>query len=217
MSELVEVGNYRREFAVSIERLFENALDWEHLPHLHGHSFSAIEVISADRTGWRSTVTMDDGRAMALDLAIKASGWITRTEADGELVSEIRTIAGIVGPERCSVSVSFHVPGISAERNAAVGAYYERLYATLYDDDERMMIARTEAKRRTPVDRRRTRDVALADGRTVAIPRYCPHQGLPLDSEPDEAGIITCPWHGYRFDVATGACVSGQVCRWQRR
>lgn len=217
MSGLVEVGHYRREFAVSIERLFENALDWEHLPHLHGQSFSAIEILAADRNGWRSTVTLNDGQTMILDLALTASGWVTRTESDGELLSEIRTIADAAGPERCTVSVSFHVAGQFAKRDAAAGAYYEQLYATLYDDDERMMIARTEAKRRSGAERHRTRDVTLADGRTYAIPLYCPHQALPLDAEPDEAGILTCPWHGYRFDVATGTCVSGQDSRWQRR
>ena len=217
MNGLVKVGHYRREFAVDIERLFENALDWEHLPHLHGDSFSAIEIVTADREGWRSTVTLDDGRTMALNLALTESGWVTRTEAGGELLSEIRTTAAAAGPERCTVSVTFHVAAQSAERNAAAGAYFERLYATLYDDDERMMIARTEAKRRSAEEWRRTRDVTLADGRTFAVPLYCPHQGLPLDAKPDAEGIITCPWHGYRFDVATGDNVSGQTCGWQRR
>ena len=217
MSGLVEVGHYRREFAVGIERLFENALDWEHLPHLHGHSFSAIELVAADRNGWRATVTLDDGQTMVLDLTVTPSGWVTHTEADGDLVSEIRTVAEATGPERCSVSVMFHVAGTSAERNAATGVYYERLYAKLYDDDERMMVARAEAKRRPAAEWRRTRDVTLADGRSCAIPLYCPHQGLPLDAEPDAAGIITCPWHGYRFDAATGAGVSDQACGWRRR
>lgn len=217
MSQLVEVGRYHREFAVDVERLFENALDWEHLPHLHGASFESIEMIAANREGWRSRVTLDDGRPMILDLALTASGWVTRTEADGTVVSEIRTIAGATGPGRCKVSVSFLLPRPTAERNAAAGAYFEQLYATLYDEDERMMIARTEATQRSGLERRRTRDVTLANGRTYAVPLYCPHQGLPLDAEPDSAGIITCPWHGYRFDIATGDCVSGQSCRWQRR
>ena len=217
MTELVEVGRYHREFAVDVQRLFENALDWEHLPHLHGDSFSSIEMITADRDGWRSRVTLDDGRPMILDLALTPSGWVTRTEADQTLVSEIRTTAEATGPDACKVSVSFLLPRLTAERNADAGAYFEQLYATLYDEDERMMLARSEATRRPGAERRRTRDVTLADGVTYAVPLYCPHQGLPLDAEPDSAGIITCPWHGYRFDVATGDCVSGQTCGWQRR
>ena len=217
MNDLVEVGRYRREFPVGIERLFENALDWEHLPHLHGQSFAAIELIEASRAGWRAKATLDDGQAFGLELKVDPRGWITRTEAGGRLLSEIHTIAEAIGPERCGVAVTFHVPAKTAEHNAAVGAAYERLYAQLYDDDERMMIARTQARRRSSGEARRTRDVVLADGRTVAIPIYCPHQGLPLDAEPDDAGIINCPWHGYRFDAATGTCVSGHAPGWQRR
>lgn len=33
----------------------------------------------------------------------------------------------------------------------------------------------------------------------------CPHQLGPLqDSEIDAAGHLSCPWHGYRFDLSTG-------------
>jgi hypothetical protein len=41
-------GTYRRELPVSIERIYENAIDWEHLPYLHHNSFSAPQVIDAD-------------------------------------------------------------------------------------------------------------------------------------------------------------------------
>jgi nitrite reductase/ring-hydroxylating ferredoxin subunit len=38
----------------------------------------------------------------------------------------------------------------------------------------------------------------------------CPHQGLPLSvGELCDDGTIECPWHGARFDAATGACVRG--------
>jgi nitrite reductase/ring-hydroxylating ferredoxin subunit len=37
----------------------------------------------------------------------------------------------------------------------------------------------------------------------------CPHFGGPLDDAPvDDRGIVTCPWHGYRFDVRTGRRVT---------
>ena len=217
MNILAKVGTYRRIFDVSIERLFENALDWEHLPHLHGKSFKAIDLIAADRSGWRANVTLEDGQELVLDLRIGASGWVTRTEASGTLLSEIKTVAEAIGPDRCRVSVSFHATPSGAGKAAVVGAAYALLYAELYDEDERMMIARAEAKRRPAAEWRATRDVTLADGRSFSVPQYCPHQGLPLDGDPDAEGIMTCPWHGYRFDVATGRCVSGQASGWRRR
>jgi nitrite reductase/ring-hydroxylating ferredoxin subunit len=42
-------------------------------------------------------------------------------------------------------------------------------------------------------------------GRFYAIDNSCPHRGGPLgDGRLDDA-IVTCPWHGYRYDVRTGA------------
>lgn len=39
----------------------------------------------------------------------------------------------------------------------------------------------------------------------------CPHLLGPLnDSAIDNDGIITCPWHGYRFDINTGANLDGK-------
>lgn len=42
------------------------------------------------------------------------------------------------------------------------------------------------------------------DGTISCIDGICPHQGGPL-AEGDVAGtIVTCPWHGWQFDVTTG-------------
>lgn len=38
----------------------------------------------------------------------------------------------------------------------------------------------------------------------------CPHQGYPLDGglhDLNDAGELTCPWHGWRFELGTGDCV----------
>jgi nitrite reductase/ring-hydroxylating ferredoxin subunit len=41
-----------------------------------------------------------------------------------------------------------------------------------------------------------------AGGEIVVHSAVCPHMGGPLGNAPiDEHGCITCPWHGYRFDV----------------
>lgn len=38
---------------------------------------------------------------------------------------------------------------------------------------------------------------------------YCPHRGVSVDSRDIEAdGLLTCERHGYRFDLATGECLS---------
>lgn len=48
-----------------------------------------------------------------------------------------------------------------------------------------------------------------------AFRNACGHVGLPLDRGlcDEEAGTITCPWHGYRFDSDSGECLSAPGCR----
>lgn len=50
------------------------------------------------------------------------------------------------------------------------------------------------------------RIVALfnVDGRFYALDGICPHQGGPLAKGKLQGCIVTCPWHGFQFDVTTG-------------
>lgn len=51
------------------------------------------------------------------------------------------------------------------------------------------------------------RIVALAnvDGKFYAIDGVCAHQGGPLGRGALSGCIVACPWHGWQFDVTTGA------------
>ena len=42
------------------------------------------------------------------------------------------------------------------------------------------------------------------DGQISAIDGICPHQGGPLADGALEGTTVTCPWHGWQFDVRTG-------------
>jgi nitrite reductase/ring-hydroxylating ferredoxin subunit len=42
------------------------------------------------------------------------------------------------------------------------------------------------------------------DGRFFALDGICPHQGGPLGKGSLAGCIVTCPWHGFQFDVTTG-------------
>lgn len=45
---------------VSLARMYENALDWEHLPFLHSSSFKAINYLESGDWGWRAEVVLAD-------------------------------------------------------------------------------------------------------------------------------------------------------------
>src|SRR5207245_10015549 len=48
--------------------------------------------------------------------------------------------------------------------------------------------------------------VAIANqgGKFYALNGTCPHRGGPLGEGTLEGNLLTCPWHGWQFEVATG-------------
>lgn len=42
-------------------------------------------------------------------------------------------------------------------------------------------------------------------GRISAVDGICPHQGGPLADGPISGNCVTCPWHGWQFDVTDGS------------
>ncbi len=46
--------------------------------------------------------------------------------------------------------------------------------------------------------------IANVDGTLHAIDGLCPHQGGPLGTGSLCGAVLTCPWHGWPFDVTTG-------------
>jgi nitrite reductase/ring-hydroxylating ferredoxin subunit len=46
------------------------------------------------------------------------------------------------------------------------------------------------------------------NGTFAAIENTCCHRGGPLGEGDLEGTIVTCPWHGWQFDVTTGACIA---------
>jgi nitrite reductase (NADH) small subunit len=51
--------------------------------------------------------------------------------------------------------------------------------------------------------------IALAnvDGKFYAINNTCLHRGGPLGEGELEGKVVTCPWHGWQYDVTTGKVV----------
>jgi nitrite reductase/ring-hydroxylating ferredoxin subunit len=64
------------------------------------------------------------------------------------------------------------------------------------------------------------RVVAAADGRRFAVfpvdgafrvtDAECPHNRGPLAEGRVEGGTLVCPWHWYRFDLGSGACLTSR-------
>ena len=61
------------------------------------------------------------------------------------------------------------------------------------------------------------RDFRLREvnGQLVAHQNICPHLLGPLSEFDAASSTVSCPWHGYRFDLASGDCLSpaAATCR----
>ena len=44
----------------------------------------------------------------------------------------------------------------------------------------------------------------VADGQFYALDGICPHAGGPLGVGALAGDVVTCPWHGWQFNVKTG-------------
>lgn len=57
-------------------------------------------------------------------------------------------------------------------------------------------------------------DVLLINikGEIFACENECPHQGAPLQAAIIKEGYISCPRHGYRFDLKNGSCQEHPDC-----
>jgi nitrite reductase/ring-hydroxylating ferredoxin subunit len=46
------------------------------------------------------------------------------------------------------------------------------------------------------------------DDKVYATQDECPHERGPLGEGPIEGETVTCPWHGWQFNAATGECLT---------
>ena len=232
---LVLVSTYERLIGATIERVWENVLDWEHLPWLHHTSFSDITLDQGGDWGWRTWSSPDKSSHIELVVASKTS-YVARSFQFGKQVSEIWTYLND-RDSNTAIRVEFWLPDIDADRRQAVGDLMIGLYTTLWNEDEAMMQERQRrldeklqmVSNATELDLGKPEDIEAAqaagqkvsfyfrgrefclkklDGQWLAHAAVCPHLLGPLGDIPVTDGTVTCPWHGYRFDVQSGACLS---------
>jgi nitrite reductase/ring-hydroxylating ferredoxin subunit len=229
---LTSVATYRRRIGASLDRVWENVRDWEHLPWLHRESFASIELEREDERGWCAQIGLRGAAGAGIRLELAASGdrrYVSRTLAGPGAATEIWTQLAPIDAQRTDIEVEFLVPDVDPGRSDGLGAAYVALYTRLWDQDEAMMqrrsflldAPRTGRVAREPVDLGPAREVEaklplriVFGGRPVVVARVagellaysalCPHALGPLDETPLVDGRVECPWHGKVFDVRTG-------------
>jgi nitrite reductase/ring-hydroxylating ferredoxin subunit len=230
-----------RHIGASLARIWENVLDWEHLPWLHAEAFEAIELVSASALGWRAHVR---GRGsttwsvIEVQIERDALRYVSVTREGAGASAEIWTWLSPEGTDATRVDQAFWLPKTDEARLRRRGVALLALYDVLWAQDEMMMRDREAELRALRGARRHAVRVSLgsldalrarlpasttAGGRRfrvmavgaelVAVAARCPHRLGPLDDAACEGGELVCPWHGYRFDARTGRSTDGHGLR----
>ena len=209
-------GRYRRPVAASLERVWENVLDWEHLPWLHASAFASIELLEASRSGWRARVVSRGGKrehSQLLEVRVEREQlrYVSATLEGAGACSEIWTHLDPRSETCTGIDVAFWIPERDPARAAALGKRLVGVYERLWDEDEAMMQRRTRelavrsAARGVPLELSlgplaalrarlplqvelggRRFRVVELQGELVAHATRCPHRFGPLEDAPIE-------------------------------
>lgn len=234
------LGNYVRKLPVSMERMMENAYDWEHLPFVHQSSFSSIASIETGSWGWRARVGLppsgsDNFQIIELLVDVTKSYWATTVLAGQGEGIQIHTQANRLSSDSIEIDVRFYLPQAPAEpaQSDLILNYLRTQYGQLYDEDLGLMEGRQFAldqkhkRSSTSASREEILIGRVADmnpdqsymielatgsfavrywqGRWITHSAICPHRLGPLGMAPiGSDGTITCPWHGFRFNIESG-------------
>lgn len=229
MADLTQVATYRRTVGASLERVWENVRDWEHLPWLHGESFASIALEEEGGFGWRARVGLPPAsrgtgdpaeREVRIELAVEDErSYVVRTLEGPGAGTEIWTRLAPAGATRTGIAVEFLVPDAGASARRALGKAYVVLYTRLWDQDEAMMQRRARLldARDAPEAASAALDLGPADALPERLPlvvelagrrvRVVEHEGAWL------AHDATCPhWLG---PLEEAAVEQGRVvCPW---
>jgi len=139
-----------------MNRMMENALDWEHLPFLHHSSFSDLKAINFGSWGWRAQAELppagsNNTQVLQLLLDEQKHYWAT-TVLDGfaagvQVHTQANTLNADSDAPKIEVLVDFYFPAAinNDTEKANLLAYMQDQYALLYDEDFDMMAARQNA------------------------------------------------------------------------
>ncbi len=228
---LYPVGRFWRRIKAGIDRIWDNVLDWEHLPHLHSTQFRSVRCIEAGPSGWEIWLcphrAVEPSRLrLQIDRARNRYG--VTTLAGPGIGSVIETALTPIDAHCTDVAVLWSLPVVDPIRRARLAAAYAASYGRLWDEDEAMMQALDAAASQD--GKRQSADfgpcflgswaeirarfpfhvtyegvcyqVTMQGGLIQAVGARCPHGGGPIRG--DAGGDWICPWHGYRFDRHTG-------------
>lgn len=109
-------------------------------------------------------------------------------------ITEIRRVKSLSSCSNNEISVNFVSPFAGADDANWV-------FALKFSELQSGVITALEVSGRSLI-------MTLLEDRVVCYQNSCAHLGMPLDMGTFENGILTCPYHGFKFAAHSGECLT---------
>ena len=152
-----------------MDRVWENVLDWEHLPWLHRSSFNYVELEACGDWGWRTWSNVEHSEHVELVVDKPNNKYVARSYRENSQRSEIWTYLTPTDSET-DIHVTFNVADVDPTRKDSLGELYLSLYSKLWDEDELMMQERQEQLDHRFTRREQSREVNLGSKSELKLP-----------------------------------------------
>jgi len=180
---------YRREIGASIDRIFENVFDWEHLPSPHDTYFTSIERLDGGDWGWRVRLsrppsTPDREQVLRLELDREQQRYTAVFEAGIGQGTRFWTLLTPLDPHRTAIEVRYYLPESRPDRLSMLGTKYLASCEQLWTEDEAMMrhreMAEARARAWAAAPRPPALPVPLGPRATLSLPIAVEFAGRPF-------------------------------------
>ena len=212
-------ATYRREIGASVDRIFENVFDWEHLPALHDTYFTAIERLDGGDWGWRVRLsrppsTPEREQVLRLEVDRERRRYTAVFEEGVGAGTRFWTLLTPLGPHRTAIEVRYYLPEARPGRLSTLGTKYLASCERLWSEDEAMMrhreMAQARARAWAAAPRPPALPVPLGPRTALRLPLAVEFAGRPfrvleLDDGSLAAHSTVCPhWLGPLDEAPVG-------------
>jgi Fe-S cluster biogenesis protein NfuA/nitrite reductase/ring-hydroxylating ferredoxin subunit len=156
----------------------------------HGGDVELVAITSPDSVEIRLLGSCDGCSSSGITLKLGVE------EAIREACPEIKTIVALP-PKRGSGLVTLSLKAPTVESPFSVG----------WDDAGPAAAVREGALSSVDLPKASVL-LALVGGKIKAYANACPHLGMPLDQGSLEGDVLTCRYHGFRYHLDEGTCLS---------
>jgi nitrite reductase/ring-hydroxylating ferredoxin subunit/uncharacterized membrane protein len=170
----------------------------------------ALPAAATGSADWRDLIG-DERRIATIHGLLNAAGLTLNVASLAQRARGNRTAGRAISAAALAISAT--AAHLGGELSFGLGVRVNHTFADARPSEFVAVAEETElqgpAVKAVTVDGTRVLIARSQSGGLCAIAATCSHLGGPLDEGERDGDIVTCPWHGSRFELCSGAVIEG--------